>query len=522
MKDKRVFKYLFSINMAYANPVFNKVRKKNKSIAKYMMFNSTLGMLIVVAFFGGYMYLMDFARFPVLFDMILGLFAITGIIQNLPFFYNIFYESKDAEAYMSLPIEEETIFLSKIALTSFVTIQTSLPIGTLFVMYFIKIGIVIPSAILLGIAHFMVAYIIIMAANVGIMLMLGKMSILGKLGNKVVAIVSVIGSIIQVGILLFVQFSAQQNITLSFLVNREPFGYLSIFIADTRGQMIFLIAGSIIGFLLAYFVIIRGIKTLYYTIRKINNVNQVAGKKKEKSATRATSEDISVKKRLFKQNLSNLNDGTLLAQVVVTTLLPALIVGIQFFLMPTETYLFIDGRVMLILIVVFMAGLNNNLGGIASISVSLDREMFSFIKVLPIDRKDYLDSKLNFCLLIQSPVAILTLIVLGIIMNIEYIYIGISVFILLLLNYSLSRLWIIYDYKHVMEDWLHINEILNRMGKVKTFFATFIILVLMGAVLGLTFALELGIVTLYAISIVTLVIFAFSTWRWQKFLKEIR
>ena len=93
--------------------------------------------------------LVDFSKASVLLDASLFFFLFGNILQTFTYFFNVFYESNDLEVYMAYPLNEKTVFFSKLAVVTFANIQLAIPIMSLFSVFYIKNDFGILAGILL-------------------------------------------------------------------------------------------------------------------------------------------------------------------------------------------------------------------------------------------------------------------------------------------------------------------------------------------------------------------------------------
>lgn len=82
-------------------------------------------------------------------DASLFFFLFGNILQTFTYFFNVFYESNDLEVYMAYPLNEKTVFFSKLAVVTFANIQLAIPIMSLFSVFYIKNDFGILAGILL-------------------------------------------------------------------------------------------------------------------------------------------------------------------------------------------------------------------------------------------------------------------------------------------------------------------------------------------------------------------------------------
>src|SRR5699024_10318631 len=113
-KIDNIFKQIFKINLLYANPaVTTKIWKKDKyslnpdKIYKDIGIRSYVFGSIMMLFIYSLIFMpIDYSMFPYIVDYSVLLFIVMNIFQTFTYFFNVSYESKDIEGYMTLPIDQ--------------------------------------------------------------------------------------------------------------------------------------------------------------------------------------------------------------------------------------------------------------------------------------------------------------------------------------------------------------------------------------------------------------------------------
>lgn len=545
-----VFTKIFNLNLLYANPMYtSKAMKKEKyrenpeelykSIFLYTYILGSIAMLIIY----GFLFLMvDFKKMPYMLDYSIGFFLIMNIIQTFTYFFNVFYESRDMEAYMPLPVSERTVFKAKLAVVSIATIQLSIPIISLVSIFYFHNGINLLISILLGIVYFVLIGALVIVIDLWIMQLLVKTAILSKFKTSIITVISTVGMFANIVFIIMLQNTASKYAIKSISNKKIVYGFLSKLLLSGYGCIIFiLVTFFTVG--IAYKFILRNIEGNFYkSINDINNIgkNTKNSTKREdgsrkynhlQSGDQLNSKKTKSKYSLFKYNLSLINDSTVITQsIIMPTMLPIIIFVPSLInnLRYSGGMNFISSNATLISIVmgVFLGVMINFYPtNLAAIIISLDRENFIYFKALPIDLRKYIMEKLKFVLKISLIVPIITIIVSGYLMKFGFVNILISISLFVIMSTSISANWLIYDYKHLMIDWHNVSDLQNRMPKAIaiTVFIVFIIIFSVSfAILGVVATMGLTIPLIAFILLIAAGVALISYLRFKKFLKEIK
>lgn len=110
-----IIKRLIAVNMLYVNPSStNQIRKKGrkgKQVIRSIIQQYLLSGVIFLVIYGATMILIDFAKLPGYFTYYMALFALIGFSQSLSTIFNVFFESKDLQDYLPLPIKRGKFLL---------------------------------------------------------------------------------------------------------------------------------------------------------------------------------------------------------------------------------------------------------------------------------------------------------------------------------------------------------------------------------------------------------------------------
>lgn len=490
LKRKSAFAHMFWINLLYANPMTSsnvtgrkKFQNRERAISPLILRNYMIGTVVILVLYGAMFYGTNFFAMPSFLDSLLGIITLMNLVNNFTLFFNVFYESNDADSYMSLPISSKTVFLSKLSVVGITSAQLSVMVIPLFTKFFYDMGSNLLVAILMGLVNFILFSAFTICLNIGLMLLMAKTSLLTKLRTKIIVILTVIAMAANIGLIILIQDYTRDSINQSYFgvvgVSDLPISSLLI---EPYGELIFVgVAVAIIA--ITYLILTRiGIKGLYKNIRRIqqgrfDGQDEKAKLKEEKSKAKLMkSDEISVPtkirppfKIMLKHNMSLLKNGTLIAQLLVPILMPVIVVLPQIGNLqhPVVNFFLQQHGVSFMMIMGTIVAVIGNAGNsISAMLISLDGTMYEYIKSLPLSRKSYINMKYLTSVVIQSVLPSITLLVFGLFMEMNPIAIVAGVVTFLIFNGALALLWTIYDYNHVITHWQSVNQLITRAGRV--------------------------------------------------------
>lgn len=490
LKRKSAFAHMFWINLLYANPMTSsnvtgrkKFQNRERAISPLILRNYMIGTVVILVLYGAMFYGTNFFAMPSFLDSLLGIITLMNLVNNFTLFFNVFYESNDADSYMSLPISSKTVFLSKLSVVGITSAQLSVMVIPLFTKFFYDMGSNLLVAILMGLVNFILFSAFTICLNIGLMLLMAKTSLLTKLRTKIIVILTVIAMAANIGLIILIQDYTRDSINQSYfgLVGVSDLPISSLLI-EPYGELIFVgVAVAIIA--ITYLILARiGIKGLYKNIRRIqqgrfDGQDEKAKIKEEKSKAKLMKSDgISVPtkirppfKIMLKHNMSLLKNGMLIAQLLVPILMPVIVVLPQIGNLqhPVVNFFLQQHGVSFMMIMGTIVAVIGNAGNsISAMLISLDGTMYEYIKSLPLSRKSYINMKYLTSVVIQSVLPSITLLVFGLFMEMNPIAIVAGVVTFLIFNGALALLWTIYDYNHVITHWQSVNQLITRAGRV--------------------------------------------------------
>ena len=277
LKRKSAFAHMFWINLLYANPMTSsnvtgrkKFQNRERAISPLILRNYMIGTVVILVLYGAMFYGTNFFAMPSFLDSLLGIITLMNLVNNFTLFFNVFYESNDADSYMSLPISSKTVFLSKLSVVGITSAQLSVMVIPLFTKFFYDMGSNLLVAILMGLVNFILFSAFTICLNIGLMLLMAKTSLLTKLRTKIIVILTVIAMAANIGLIILIQDYTRDSINQSYfgLVGVSDLPISSLLI-EPYGELIFVgVAVAIIA--ITYLILTKiGIKGLYKNIRRI-------------------------------------------------------------------------------------------------------------------------------------------------------------------------------------------------------------------------------------------------------------
>lgn len=540
-KVDNIFKQIFKINLLYANPaVTTKMWKKDKyrlnpdKIYKDIGIRSYVFGSIMMLFIYSLIFMpIDYSMFPYIVDYSILLFIVMNIFQTFTYFFNVFYESKDIEGYMTLPIDQSTVFNAKMAVVSLATMQLAIPMVSIILLYLIRIDYPIFLAVLFALIDFLLLWGIIIVLNTLVMNGLSKTAILTKFKTRIITAITVVTMILNVGFILVIQQFSNKLAEKTILKKDLVYGPLTKMMTSYT-MHIFLIVVIFLVVATLYVLSVSKLKNNFYsTIRKLQTNIVKSGNKKVKNVEKEMqldnklidknkdhllgnnssqshqninnksldsvdnissigdisesklekSEKTSFIKTMFKYNLSLINDSTVISQsILLTIMMPVLVLFPNMInIMKYGGVEFISSNKLLfaIAISIAVAVLSSVYStGLPAIMISLDGENYNYIKSLPISEKRYFLLKYVFSVGITAIFPMLLLIAAFIFLKVGLLASVLGILSMLILSFSIGSQWIIFDHKHAMTNWQNISELYSRISKGWTMIIFFLSMML--------------------------------------------
>ena len=199
---------------------------------------------------------------------------------------------------------------------------------------------------------------------------------------------------------------------------------------------------------------------------------------------------------VWSYQLSLISDGSVFLQsVFMSSVMPYLFIlpGLMGFIQgggfELSPYLTPKFLLPLMLITVFIATFNAGSTNLTMIGISLERENFSYLKVLPFDMKAYLRLKFWYLFLIQSILPLLIFVVVNLLLGTHWL----SLLVMVLVWISNCLAWSIWGFQRdnrlLVTNWSNVTELFNRSNNTLKTIIAFLILFVFIAAIGGSYAL---------------------------------
>ena len=143
----------------------------------------------------------------------------------------------------------------------------------------------------------------------------------------------------------------------------------------------------------------------------------------------------------------------------------------------------------LILMTTFIAMFNAGSSNLTMIGISLERENFSYLKVLPFDMKGYLQLKFWDLFLIQSILPLLIFVVVNLFIGTHWF----SLLAMIVVWFCCCLAWSIWgyqrDYRNLVTNWTNVTELFNRSNNTLKTIIAFVLLFIYIAVIAVSYVL---------------------------------
>lgn len=432
---------------------------------------------------------------PLQFASTVFLFLMILISQALPAVYNVFYESKDFESYLPYAFTELEVILGKSLSIVVATLQGFLPIVMLFGLHVYFSGgnflLTIPIALIGALVLSATVYVLMFL----LCFFLAKIPLFRKYQ-------SVIANILIFGISLGAIIGYQLIMTKS-MINAVFTGEMPIFLQPVLAfynailnplDMSFY---PTIGFVILVFVVILLLVKFIVLPNFYQAVSQTSSSKVKVERVKKMELDgnkLSTK-FMIRYTLRQLMEGSVLTQTIISAgILPYLLllpIVLNFSSGPTEfsfmNFLNLNTFLPFAMLITFIAFFNTGGNNLIAVGISLERENYYYLKVLPFDMHQFLERKFWILFAIQSAIPVILMTVICMALHLP-IYITLGIILSWgIISLGLSRWEYARDLKLFTPTWTNVIELLNRMRSgVKS---VIFVLVLFGFILGAIYLL---------------------------------
>ena len=492
----KVIKKLVDINILYSSQEVNlaNLRKKQAknpgkkvNVSAKILRSYIFSSLLMFILFINIAIHFPFEEMPIYFSSMVSFLLVLAFSTAFTAFYNVFYESKDLASYSPYAFKESEIIIAKGLSVLLPALAGIVPILAYFLALYIRLA---PSLwlgfplMLLSLTLLFVSVTLVMVVAVHF---LAQTRVFRKYQSIFSNVMIGIGVLIPLIFVFFLQSTSGRivdkvrdipvllyPIHLFYKIAVEPFSTEAILgLLAWMGLTLFLL------YLTKMKVLPR-----FYDVILLNSEGKV---KKE----RRSKEGISTSKKGFfrmvlRYNLSLMGQGTGVITVLFTSAFLPYLMMIGLISKIRDSQLVPDIHppywLPLFFVGVLIAVFNNNITSLHSISLSLERENFDFLKSLPFDFARYVKVKFWIIFAGQSFLPILTLLGLSLYLGLPILSIIYLLVVWIFASVILSCHHYFKDVKNLSTNWSSITDLVNRSNGI----VKMVLLLIYGVILSIS------------------------------------
>ena len=472
---------------------------------------------------------------PLQFASTVFLFLMILISQALPAIYNVFYESKDFESYLPYAFTELEVILGKSLSIVVATLQGFLPIVMLFGIHVYFSGgnflFTIPIALIGALVLSAIVYVLMFL----LCFFLAKIPLFRKY-QSVIANVLIFG--ISLGAIIGYQMILSKSVVNTFITGEMPLFLQPVLafynaILDPFDMSVYPMIGFVILVFVAILLLVKFIvlPNFYEAVSQTSSSNVKVERVKEMELD---GNKLSTK-FMIRYTLRQLMEGSVLTQTIIAAgILPYLLLlptVLNFSSGPTAfsfmNFLNINTFLPFAMLITFIAFFNTGGNNLLAVGISLERENYYYLKVLPFDMHQFLERKFWILFAIQSIIPVILMTVICTVLRLP-IYMTLGIILSWgIISLGLSRWGYARDLKLFTPTWTNVIELLNRMrsGVKSVIFAVVLFGFLFGAIYLLIHLPEWNRTFVWIITIAYVVLILglsiFATFYYKKKLHEL-
>ena len=432
---------------------------------------------------------------PLQFGTTVFLFLMILISQALPAIYNVFYESKDFESYLPYAFTELEVVLGKSLSIVVATLQGLLPIVMLFGIHVYFSGgfilFTIPIALLGALILSAIVYLLMFL----LCFFLAKIPLFRKYQS---VIANILVFVISLGAVIGYQLMLTDSMVNTVLTGKMPAFIQPVLafynaILDPFDMTVY----PMIGFVILVFVAIILLVKFIVLPNFYEAVSQTSSSKVKVERVKQMELDGSKlsTKFVIRYTLRQLMEGSVLTQTIISAgILPYLLLipaVLSFSGGPVEisfmNFLNLNTFLPFAMLITFIAGFNTGGNNLLAVGISLERENYYYLKVLPFDMHQFLERKFWILFAIQSVIPVILMTVICTVLRLP-IYMTLGIILSWgIISLGLSRWGYARDLKLFTPTWTNVIELLNRMRS--GFKSVIFVVVLFGFIFGAVYLL---------------------------------
>ena len=408
---------------------------------------------------------------PLQFASTVFLFLMILISQALPAIYNVFYESKDFESYLPYAFTELEVILGKSLSIVVATLQGFLPIVMLFGIHVYFSGgnflFTIPIALIGALVLSAIVYVLMFL----LCFFLAKIPLFRKY-QSVIANVLIFG--ISLGAIIGYQMILSKSVVNTFITGEMPIFLQPVLafynaILNPFDMSVYPMIGFVILVFVAILLLVKFIvlPNFYEAVSQTSSSNVKVERVKEMELD---GNKLSTK-FMIRYTLRQLMEGSVLTQTIIAAgILPYLLLlptVLNFSGGPTGfsfmNFLNLNTFLPFAMLITFIAFFNTGGNNLLAVGISLERENYYYLKVLPFDMHQFLERKFWILFAIQSAIPVILMTVICTVLHLP-IYMTLGIILSWgIISLGLSRWGYARDLKLFTPTWTNVIELLNRM-----------------------------------------------------------
>ena len=407
---------------------------------------------------------------PLQFASTVFLFLMILISQALPAVYNVFYESKDFESYLPYAFTELEVVLGKSLSIVVATLQGFLPIVMLFGIHVYFSGgnflLTIPIALIGALVLSATVYVLMFL----LCFFLAKIPLFRKYQS---VIANVLIFVISLGAVIGYQMILSKSVVNTFLTGEMPLFLQPVLafynaILNPFNMSVYPMIGLVILAFVAILLLVKFIvlPNFYQAVSQTSSSKVKVERVKEMELD---GNKLSTK-FMIRYTLRQLMEGSVLTQTIIAAgILPYLfIIPIAFSLsnifvgFSFMNFLNLNTFLPFAMLVTFIAFFNTGGNNLLAVGISLERENYYYLKVLPFDMHQFLERKFWILFAIQSAIPVILMTVICTVLRLP-IYMTLGIILSWgIISLGLSRWGYARDLKLFTPTWTNVIELLNR------------------------------------------------------------
>ena len=511
----KVIKKLVDINILYSSQEANlaNLRKKQAknpgkkvNVSAKILRSYIFSSLLMFILFINIAIHFPFEEMPIYFSSMVSFLLVLAFSTAFTAFYNVFYESKDLASYSPYAFKESEIIIAKGLSVLLPALAGIVPMLAYFLVLYIRLAPSLWLGLPLMLLSLVLLFVSVALVMVVVVHFLAQTAVFRKYQSIFANVMIGIGVLTPLLFFFFVQSTSRgigdqtreippllYPIHLFYKIAVEPFSTEAILgLLAWMGLTLFLL------YLTKMKVLPR-----FYDVILLNSEGKV---KKE----RRSKEGISTSKKGFfrmvlRYNLSLMGQGTGVITVLFTSAFLPYLMMIGLISKIRDSQLVPDIHppywLPLFFVGVLIAVFNNNITSLHSISLSLERENFDFLKSLPFDFARYVKVKFWIIFAGQSFLPILTLLGLSLYLGLPILSIIYLLVVWIFASVILSCHHYFKDVKNLSTNWSSITDLVNRSNGI----VKMVLLLIYGVILSISSLVSIFLVqslsTILAISL---------------------